>query len=388
MPLVAIVDRHAWYVPAIEAQELARVGARVEVSWARIADRPPDADAGWVDDAAAREHASRISAAFVPPSITTEDRVIAMAKEADGILVVRANMSARVLDALPRLKVIGRYGIGVDNVDTAAADARGIAVVNAPGFCAREVADHTMTLLLACSRKLVPLHGAIMRGDWGRNIASPMQGLFTRVLGLVGFGQIARGVAKRATAFGITVLAHDPLVADAEVRRHGAVPVALNELYARSDFVSLHVPLLPSTQHLIGAEALAAMKPTAYLINTSRGPLVDEVALAQALAQRRIAGAALDVFEVEPLPAPSPLREAGNVIMTPHVGGLSDEGQVVLRRMVAGAMADVLAGGWPAGSELNVPRDEAGKARAQPASRRSIVTISTRKLKWTWHALA
>jgi D-3-phosphoglycerate dehydrogenase len=362
---VAIVDRHAWYVPAVEEEVLAAVGARVEVSWARVADRPAEADAGRPADAAAREHASRISAAFVPPGITTEDRVIEMARNADAILVVRANMSARVLDALPRLRVIGRYGIGVDNIDLDAADARGIAVVNAPGFCAREVADHTMALLLACSRKVEPLHAALMRGDWGRNIASPMHALYTRTLGLVGFGQIGREVAKRAQAFGITVLAHDPLQDAAAIRVHGAEPAALDDLLARSDFVSLHLPLLPTTKHLVGAKALAAMKPTAFVINTSRGPLIDEAALAGALAARRIAGAALDVFEVEPLPADSPLRKLPGVLLTPHVGGLSDEGQVVLRRMVAGAMADVLAGRWPTGPELAVPRDDAGKARAQ-----------------------
>jgi D-3-phosphoglycerate dehydrogenase len=362
---VAIVDRHAWYVPAVEEEVLAAVGARVEVSWARVADRPAEADAGRPADAAAREHASRISAAFVPPGITTEDRVIEMARNADAILVVRADMSVRVLDALPRLRVIGRYGIGVDNIDLDAADARGIAVVNAPGFCAREVADHTMALLLACSRKVEPLHAALMRGDWGRNIASPMHALYTRTLGLVGFGQIGREVAKRAQAFGITVLAHDPLQDAAAIRVHGAEPAALDDLLARSDFVSLHLPLLPTTKHLVGAKALAAMKPTAFVINTSRGPLIDEAALAGALAARRIAGAALDVFEVEPLPADSPLRKLPGVLLTPHVGGLSDEGQVVLRRMVAGAMADVLAGRWPTGPELAVPRDDAGKARAQ-----------------------
>jgi D-3-phosphoglycerate dehydrogenase len=362
-PLVAVVDRHAWYDPAIEAQALARVGARVEVSWAVAADRPPQTMNDAPPDEASRRALSRITAAFVPPSITTEDRVIEMAREASGILVVRANMSARVMDALPKLRVIGRYGIGVDNIDCDAADERGIAVVYAPGYCLREVADHALMMLLACSRKLVPMHNMMMQGAWGRDTAAPIRGLFTQTLGIIGLGQIGREVAKRGQALGMMLLASDPAVDAATAARHGATLVSQEELLSRADFVTLHTPLDASTRHLIGTRELAAMKPTAFLINTSRGPVIDEAALAVALKQRRIAGAALDVFHTEPLPAASPLSKLDNVLLTPHIAGLSDEGQALCREMIANAMAEVLAGGWPAGRELYCPRDEAGRKR-------------------------
>ena len=216
-PVVAIVDRHAWYDPAIEAAELARAGAQTVVSWAQIPDRPPEADQRIAADDLPPQALSRITSAFVGPSITTEDRVIEMAKSASGILVVRANISARVMDELPLLKVIGRYGVGVDNIDTDAAEERGIAVVYAPGFCAREVADHTLMMLLACSRRLEPLHRALIDNVWARDAATPMQAVYSQTLGLIGFGQIAREVARRAKAFGMTILAHDPFVAEDEM---------------------------------------------------------------------------------------------------------------------------------------------------------------------------
>lgn len=364
-PIVAIVDRHAWYDPAIEADELARAGAKAIVSWARIPDRPPQTNHGFPAGDLSREALSRITSAFVPPSVTTEERVIEMANGAVGVLVMRANISARVMDALPRLKVIGRYGVGIENIDTAAAQDRGIAVVYAPGFCAREVADHTLMMVLACSRKLEPLHRAMTMNTWARDAASPMRALYTQTLGLVSFGEIAREVATRAKAFGMQILTHDPFVADSEARRVGVTPATLNDLLARSDFVSLHAPLTAGTHHLIGEDQLARMKRSAFVINTSRGPLIDEKSLAAALERRQIAGAALDVFEVEPLPSSSPLRQLDNVLMSPHVGGLSDEAQIVVRRTVAAAMADVLSGTWPAGPELYWPRDAAGRARAQ-----------------------
>lgn len=362
-PLVSVIDRHAWYDASIEAQALARVNARVEVSWAMAKDRPPQTMADAPPDEASRLALSRITAAFVAPSITTEDRVIEMAREASGILCVRAKMSARVMDALPKLRVIGRYGIGVDNIDTDAAEERGIAVVYAPGYCLREVADHALMMLLACSRKLIPMHNLMMQGTWGRDFAAPVRGLFTQTLGIVGLGQIGREVAKRAQAIGMTILACDPAVDAATAARHGATLVSQEELLARSDFVTLHVPLDAGTRHLISTRALSEMKPTAFLINTSRGPVIDEAALAVALEDRRIAGAALDVFDVEPLSAASPLSRLDNVILTPHIAGLSDEGQELCRKMIANAMAEVLAGGWPVGRELYCPRDDAGRAR-------------------------
>lgn len=356
---VIIVDRPSWYEPVIERDELSRAGAEVLVGWAEVPDRPPEADHGYPAGDLTRGALSRITAAYVPQSITTEERVVEMARGAAGILAVRATMSARVMDALPDLRVIGRYGIGVDNIDTAAATARGIAVVNAPGFCAREVAEHAMMFVLACGRKLGWLDKALRRGTWGRDQASPMRALFSQTLGLVGFGQIGREVARRAAAFGMTILVHDPYVRAPGVADLPVRLVALPELLREADFVSIHAPLTAETRHRIGTAELRQMKPTAYLLNTSRGPLVDEAALLEALDAGWIAGAALDVFETEPLPPTSPLLRHDNVLLTPHTGGLSDEGQELLRRTLARAMADVLLGGWPEGRELYNPEIKA-----------------------------
>jgi len=358
---VVVVDRPSWYEPALEAQELRRAGAEVVTGWATQADRPPEADRGYPLKSCSRQELSRITSAYVPPHVTTAARVVQMARGAAGILVVRASITGEVMDALPGLRAIGRYGIGVDNVDVEAATRRGIAVLNTPGFCAREVADHTMMLLLACARKLRMLDGLMRQGVWARDQASPMCALYRQTLGLVGFGQIAREVARRASAFGLTVLAYDAYVSPEEMTRRQVRPAAsLEALLAAADFVSIHAPLTAETRHLLGEEQLRAMKRTAFLINTARGPLVNEEALVRALREGWIAGAGLDVFEREPLGIEHALLGLDNVLLTPHVGGLSDEGQEACRLRLAAAMADVLNGGWPAGSELCNPAVKAG----------------------------
>ena len=352
---VILVDRPSWYEPVIERQELARADADVVVGWAEMPEPPPQAAQGYPAGDLSREHLSGITAAYVPPSLTTEERVIQMAQGAVGILAVRANMSARVMDALPTLRVIGRYGIGVDNIDIEAATTRGIAILNAPGFCAREVAEHTLMFILASGRKLGFLDKSMRRGEWPRDKASPMRALFTQTLGLVGFGQIGREVARRAAACGMAILACDPYLNSAEATGLNVRLVSLQELLREADFISVHAPLTAETRHLLGKNEFRQMKRTAYLINTSRGPLVDEAALLEALDAGWIAGAALDVFEMEPLAPSSPLLQRDNVLLTPHTGGLSDEGQELLRRTLAKAMADVLLGNWPGGRELYNP---------------------------------
>jgi D-3-phosphoglycerate dehydrogenase len=295
-----------------------------------------------------------MTAEHVPPSILTEDVLVNMAKDAAAILVIRAPITARIMDALPTLRVIGRYGVGVDNVDAAAATERGIAVVYAPAYCAREVADHTMMFILACSRKLRLLDQSLRRGEWSRDAASPIGALYSAVLGLVGLGHIGREVARRALACGMTVIAYDPYLWP------GAQPpeiplVSLAELLGRADFLSLHTPLTAETRRILGRHELHALKRSAYVINTSRGALIDEDALVEALESGTIAGAALDVFATEPLPSGSRLLRCENVLLTPHTGGISDEGGVLLRKIVAGAVAQVLAGEWPKGAELFNP---------------------------------
>lgn len=349
---VVILDRPTWYEPIIEREELGKVGAEVVVGWSRIPDAPPEAGMGGPPDGLTREQFSTITSIFVPVRIGTEERLIDMARDADGVLVISAEVTARVLAALPRLRVVGRYGIGVDNVDVEAATRLGIAVVNLPGYCAREVADHTMAMVLAFSRKLPYLHGLMRDGVWGRAKASPLPALYSQTLGLIAFGEIGREVALRARAFGLTVLAHDPYVDEATAAKYGVTMVDLEELLARSDFVSVHAPLNSRTRHMLSEREFRLMKPTAFLINTARGPVVDEGALAAALQRGWIAGAGLDVFEREPIDPTSPLLKLDNVLLTPHTAGLSDESQRESRRRVSRAVADILSGRWPEGREL------------------------------------
>ncbi|MDR1935995.1 MAG: C-terminal binding protein [Candidatus Accumulibacter sp.] len=341
---VVIVDRHAWYLPEIEKEEFGRIGAEVAVGWAETPSRPAAADEGWPETEEERRRLSRLSSDYVSLAVTTEDEVIRMACGAAAILVVRADITARVMDALPDLRVIARYGIGIDNIDAAAAKERGIAVVNAPGFCAREVADHTMMLVLALSRQLTYLQDGLRAGRWLRAV-SPMRALYSQTLGLVGFGGIGQEVARRAAAFGMSVTAYDPFIDAARARELGVTPVGFDDLLRHADYVSLHLPLSAQTRQLIGERQLSLMKPTALLVNTSRGALVDQRALIVALESRTIAGAGLDVFETEPLPVRSPLLKRSDVALTSHIGGYSDESAEQLRRMVARATADLLAAG-------------------------------------------
>ena len=277
------------------------------------------------------------------------DAVAARAIGFDGLLVQFAPVTAAVVDRLDRCRVIARYGVGVDTIDVPAATRRGIIVCNVPTYCTTEVADHAIALLLALARRVVALEAEVRQGTWdvyhsSRGIAR----LGGRTLGLIGFGRIGQAVARRARAFDLRVLAYDPYVEEAAVQRAGAEPAALDELLGRADFVSLHAPLTAETHHLIGARELGLLRPTAYVVNTARGPLVDGVALAEALRAGRLAGAALDVTEQEPLPASSPLRTAPNLILTPHAAFYSQQAYADLHRLAAEAVLDVLQGRQPA----------------------------------------
>ena len=234
-----------------------------------------------------------------------------------------------LLQRLPDCRLVVRYGVGYDNIDVEAASEKGVTVCNTPSYCVDEVADHTLALLLALARKLLPLADGVRDGGWmaGERPFPPptsLQRLRGKTLGLVGFGNIGRAVAARALVFGLRVLVYDPKV-DAETAQKLGVEVAdLEPLLRASDYVSLHVPLIPVTHHLMNAERLGLMKPSAYLLNASRGPVVDEAALINTLRQDKLAGAALDVLEREP-PAPDNLLlNMGNVVITPHYGAASD----------------------------------------------------------------
>lgn len=350
-----LLDRPAWFVPKIEEEELAGVDAEVFVGWARLGESRE------LDPANARlglpaEELSRISDSYVAGARHTVEAIEHMASDAEAIFVTFAPVTAEVMDRLPRLRVIGRPGIGYDVIDVEAATARGIALFNAPGFCAREVADHTLMLALALARKAPMLHHAMRRGVYDRSLASPMTAVYEMTLGLIGFGEIAREVAVRARPFGFTLLAHDPFVEPSGAARFGVTLVGLDGLLARADIVSVHTPLMKSTFHLLGDREFGLMKQTAYVINTARGPVIDQGALIAALKAGRIAGAGLDVFEREPLEADSPLVGLDNVLLTPHTAAISDTSLLSVRRRTARNVARALVGEWPDARDLVNPQ--------------------------------
>lgn len=245
-------------------------------------------------------------------------------------LVVRSQVrvDADLIAKAPRLQVIGRAGVGTDNIDGVAASAHKITVVNAPAGNTIAAAEHTMALLLGIARNIAPADRSMRGGAWERTSLRGFE-LNGKSIGIVGFGRVGRAVATRAAAFGMTVLAHDPIVAAAEISAAGATPLALDELLVRSDVVTLHAPAARGVEALIGAREIAMMRRSAVLINVARGALVDEAALAAALADGSIAGAAIDVFASEP-PVGSPLLASPRTLLTPHLGASTAEAQIAV----------------------------------------------------------
>jgi D-3-phosphoglycerate dehydrogenase len=266
---------------------------------------------------------------------------------ADGVLNCYAKMTTRVIENLSRCKIIARYGIGVDNVDLLAATRAGILVTNVPDYCIDEVSDHALALLLTLARHIVAADRAVKAGAWDVVAHAEIHRLRGQTLGLLGFGKIARAVASKVQPLGMKVLAYDPYIEPALIVPHGAEAVNLERILAEADVISIHVPLSPETRNLIGESELARMKPTAFVINTSRGGIVDEQALAKALTAKRLGGAALDVLSVEPPPSDHPLRQAPNVILTPHLGFYSRESVVELQTKAAEEVARALKGEPP-----------------------------------------
>jgi len=271
----------------------------------------------------------------------TEDEVIELCSEAHGILSQYAPIKARAIENLPNLKALSRYGVGVDNLDVDAATRRGIAVCNVPDYCQDEVSTHTMALLLDLVRKVTKLNNDVCRGGWDFSIAGSVPRTEGKTLGLFGFGQIARVVARKALGFKMRVIAYDPYVKETDME---VSLVSLDELLAQADFLSLHAPLTPETEGIINEDTLSRMKPGALLINTSRGKLVDENSLAAALRSGHLAGAALDVLCCEPPPEDNPLRGLDNVIITPHTSYYSDESFAELKEKAARNLVEVLTG--------------------------------------------
>jgi D-3-phosphoglycerate dehydrogenase len=296
-----------------------------------------------------KEELSKIDAEFVVAGCTCEDDVIAQAQDADAILTSGAPMTRRVMEKLPNCRVIVRYGIGYDTVDVDAATDNNILLVNIPDFCFEEVSNHAIALLLACAKKIVLLNDLVKKGRWmdAKHAQSPMGPVHGQTCGIIGCGNIGRVTAKKAQCFGLKVLGYDPYIDKSLAEASGITLLDLPGLLKQSDYVLLHTALTKETRHMIGEKELKMMKPSAYLINTARGAVVDEPALIKALQEKRIAGAGLDVFEKEPIDPENPLLKMDNVIVMPHSASYSDEAFIRLRRSVGQEAARVLSGKWP-----------------------------------------
>ena len=266
------------------------------------------------------------------------------AQDADGIINQYAPITRRVIESLKRCKVIARYGVGVDNIDVEAATEHKIIVANVPDYCVDEVSTHTIALILACARGITLLDRKIRDKKWDFTLAKPLFRTQGKTLGLFGLGRIAKMVAQKASGFGFKIIAYDPYVSKVD---GGIRLVEFSQLLSDSDFISIHSPLTVETRHSFGENELKAMKKTAYLINTARGPIIDEKALYQALKKGWIAGAALDVMEKEPPDWENLLPKLDNLIITPHISFYSEESYVELKTKTADAVHSVLKGELP-----------------------------------------
>lgn len=269
-------------------------------------------------------------------------------RDADGILVNLHPLPATVIQELQKCRVISRYGVGYDNVSVEAATAKGIWVTRVPDYCLEDVSDQALALLLGCVRKVAFKDRRIREGAWNLHKEQPSYRITGKTLGLIGYGAIARTLHRKISGFGLgRVLVFDPYLDPKKIEENGAESATLRSLLKNSDYISVHAPLNDGTRGLIGGRELSLMKKTAILINTSRGPLLEEKAVADALASGKIAAAGLDVFETEPLPADSPLRQLDNVILSDHTGWYSEESVVELKTKAAQNVLEVLKGGKP-----------------------------------------
>src|SRR5262252_9546832 len=294
----------------------------------------------------------------IPGQCKSEDEVIAVGRDADGVICQYAKVGARAIAAFTRCRVIARYGTGVDIVDVDAATRRGIQVTNAPNeWCAEEVADHAVALWFAATRKICQYDRAVRQGEWRWQTGHPIWRIRGRIFGLLSFGAIARSIAERVRTFGVDIWAYDPFLDPAEIEQRNVRAVSFDRLVEAADYLVIQAPLTPDTRHLFDRVTLRRMKPTAILINTARGPIVEDAALREALAEGWIDGAALDDIEEEPAkqrdwrPA-NPLFQLHNVIITPHAAYYSEESIGAVRRIAAEEAVRVLSG-LPARSPVN-----------------------------------
>ena len=286
----------------------------------------------------------------VKPNCKTEDEVIQNCSGADVLLVQWAPVTRRVLQALPEVRGVVRYGIGVDNIDVQAAKDLGRMVSNVPTYCQEEVSDHTVAMILSLARRIPHDHHQIRDGGWGITPFLPINAFSDLTLGLVGFGSIARKVSYKARPFRFLQIAFDPKVPAETFASNDVRQVEFEALLREANIISMHCPLLPETRHMINAHTISRMRPDALLINTARGPLVKEADLIDALETGKLAGAGLDVFEKEPLPADSPLRRLPNVLLTSHAASASERARDLLQIKAAEAARDILLGRRPEGA--------------------------------------
>ncbi len=298
------------------------------------------------------EEKRRIEAAgaeLVLRKARTEAEIIAACAQASVVLLENADtpLTARVISALPACRAIIRYGVGIESVDLAEATRRGVVVANAADFCTEEVSDHAAALLLASVRRIAFFDRQLRAGGWQNfKLVPPLRRARCLTLGLIGWGRIAQAVARKLQGFQPRMVATDPFVRTLPPGS-GVELVSMERLLRESDLVSIHVPLNPETRHLIGEKALQLMKPSAFLVNTSRGGVVDQAALVRALEEKRLGGAALDVFEEEPLPVSSPLRAMEQITLTPHYAASSQDSMAHLHGTVSDSVEAVLKGYWP-----------------------------------------
>jgi len=314
-----------------------------------------DCDHGSIEEE--KEEVARIGAELVLAQVQQEEDLIRSCREADGLINQYAILSRKVLENLSKCKVVSRYGVGVDSVDLKAATDLGIIVANVPDYCMDEVADQTVSMILALIRKIVFFDKQVKAGVWDFREGIPIHRIKGKTMGLIGCGKIGLEVARRISGFGVKVIAFDPYLAKAPA---GIELKDFDSVLKESDMISVHCPLNQATRHLIGEREFRKMEKKPIVINTSRGPIVDEEALTRAIEQNRISGAGLDVLEKEPPGAGHPLLSRDNVVFSPHISFYSVESISELKRRTAKNVADVLTAKWP-GSVVN--SDIRGKTR-------------------------
>lgn len=299
---------------------------------------------GWVAEEMARHDFN-----WVVGQYRTPEAVLKATHDCDMVMIqsVRPLLNQSVINQLGNCRCIVRLGIGYDSVDVDAATEGGILVCNVPTYCIDDVADHALALLMDGIRRISQHDRWIRKARWDRTNAKNAKRMKGHTLGLVAFGRIARSLAEKVSGFGMTLLCHDPYVSSETISKYGCRKVELDELLQQADFISVHCPLNDKTYHLLGKREFGLMKQGVYVVNTSRGPVIDESALVEALRSKKISGAGLDVFECEPLPLESKMREFDNVTFTPHVGANSQESVDDLYRNGCQIAKDIYEGRWP-----------------------------------------